>query len=129
MKLTKRTSTSVNFEKPSVKLKMPSKNRPHRNLSHNKGYVQDLVQSMPYEEKCPTVTGSPDSTEFYKYEEKIENLTIELTTLQLFVKEQFYIIKKQLADMKNIQEPANRKSISSFQEEIVYLRKENHAKT
>ena len=31
--------------------------------------------------------------------------------------------------MTNTQEPANRKSISSFQEEIDYLREENHAKT
>ena len=26
-----------------VNFKMPSKNRPHGNLSHNKDYVQDLV--------------------------------------------------------------------------------------
>ena len=31
--------------------------------------------------------------------------------------------------MRNTQEPANRKSISSLQEEIDYLREENHAKT
>ena len=31
--------------------------------------------------------------------------------------------------MVNTQEPANRKSISSLQEEIDYLREENHAKT
>ena len=49
---------------------MPSKNRPHRNLSHNKGYVQDLVQSIPYEEECSTVTSLPDGTEIYKYQEK-----------------------------------------------------------
>ena len=31
--------------------------------------------------------------------------------------------------MANTQEPANRKSISSLQEETDYLREENHAKT
>ena len=99
----------VNFKTPSVKLKTPS--------------------SVPYKEECSTVTSSPDGTEINKYQEKIKNLTIELTALQLFIKEQFYIIKKQLEDMVNTQEPANRKSISSLQEEIDYLREENHAKT
>ena len=37
----------ANFKTPSVKLKTPSKNRSYRNLSHNKDYVQDLVQSIP----------------------------------------------------------------------------------
>ena len=119
----------VNIKTPSVKLKTPSKNRPHRNLSRNKDHVQDLVQSMPYEEECSTVTSLPDGTEIYKYYNKIENLTIELTSLQLFVKQQLHIIKKQLEDMTNTQEPAKQKSISSLQEEIDYLREENHAKT
>ena len=87
-------------------------------MSHSKDYVQDLVQSIPYEEECSTVTSLPDGTEIYKYQEKIKNLTFELTALQLFVKEQFYVIKKQLEDMTNTQEPANRKSVSFFQEEI-----------
>ena len=42
----------VNIKTPSIKLKTPSENRPHRNLSHNKDYVQDLDQSIPYEEEC-----------------------------------------------------------------------------
>ena len=66
----------VNFKTASVKLKMPS--------------------SVPYEEKCSTVTSSPDGTEISKYQEEIKSLTIELTALQLFIKEQFYIIRKQL---------------------------------
>ena len=57
----------VNFETPSVKLKTPSKNRPHRSLSHNKDYLQDLVKSIPYEEECSTVASLPDGTEIYKY--------------------------------------------------------------
>ena len=77
--------------------------------------------SVPYEEECSTVTSSPDGTEIKKYQEKLKNLTIELTALQLFIKEQFYIIKKQLEDMVNIQQPANRKSFPSLQEEIDYL--------
>ena len=91
----------VNFKTPSVKLKTPS--------------------SLPYEEKCSTVTSSPDGTEISKYQEKIKSLTTELTALQLFIKEQFYFIRKQLEDMVNTQEPSNRKSISSLQEEIDYL--------
>ena len=46
----------VNIKTQSAKLKTPSKNRSHRDLSHNKDYVQDLVQSIPYEEECSTVT-------------------------------------------------------------------------
>ena len=42
---------------------MPSKNRSHRNLSHNKDYVLDIVQSIPYEVECPTVTSLPRGTE------------------------------------------------------------------
>ena len=91
----------VDFKSPYVKLKTPS--------------------SVPYEEECSNVTSSPDRTEINKYQEKLKNLTIELTALQLFIKEQFYIIKKQLEDMVNTQEPPNRKSISSLQEEIDYL--------
>ena len=67
---------SVNFKMPPVKLKTPL--------------------SVPCEEECSTVTSSPDSTEIKKYQGKLKNLTIELTALQLFIKEQFYIIKKQL---------------------------------
>ena len=90
-------------------------------MPHSKDYVQNLVQSIPYEEECPTVTSLPHGTKIYKFQEKKENLIIELTTLQLFVKEQLYIIKKQLKGMTSTQEPAKRKSTSSLQEEIDYL--------
>ena len=53
----------VNFETLSIKLKAPSWNRPPRNLSRNNKYVQDLIQSIPYEEECPTVASLPDGTE------------------------------------------------------------------
>ena len=53
----------VNFKTPSVKLKTPS--------------------SVRYKEECSTVTSSPDGTEINKYQQKIKNLTIEVTTLQL----------------------------------------------
>ena len=59
----------VNFKTPPVKLKTPS--------------------SVPYEEECSTVTISPNGAEINKYQEKIKNLTIELTALQLFITEQF----------------------------------------
>ena len=116
----------VNFKAPSVKLKTSSKNRPHRYLSHNKDYGQDLGQSVYiYITKRDVRPLQADENKY----EKIKNLTIELTTLQLFIKEQFYIIKKQIEDMTNTCEPTNRKSISSPQEEIDYLWDKNHAKT
>ena len=99
----------VNFKTLSGKLKTPS--------------------SVPYEEECSTVRSSPDGTEINKYQEKMKNLTIKLTALQLFIKVQVSIIKKQLEGMVNTQELTNRKSISSLQEEIDYLREENQAKT
>ena len=58
-------SCPVNFETPSAKLKTSSENRHSRNLPHNKYYVQELVQSIPYKEECPTVTNLPDGTEIY----------------------------------------------------------------
>ena len=58
---------SVNFETSSVKLKTPSENRSPRNLSHNKDYVHNLVQRIPYEEECPTVPSLPHGTEICKY--------------------------------------------------------------
>ena len=119
----------VNFKTPSVKLKSPSKNKPYRNLSHNKDYVQELIKSIPCEEDCSTITSLPNGTEINKYQEKIENLTTALTALQLYVKEQFSIIRKQLEDVANTDEPTNWKSISSLQEEIDYLWEENYAKT
>ena len=63
----------VNFKTPSVKLKAPS--------------------NVHYKEECSTVTSSHDGSEINKYQEKIKNLTIELTTLQRFIKEEFCIIK------------------------------------
>ena len=56
----------VNFEAPFVKIKTPPK-RLHRNLSHNKDYVQYIFHSIPYKEKYPTVTRLPDGTEIYQY--------------------------------------------------------------
>ena len=70
----KQNLCSVNFKTPSIKLKTPS--------------------SVPYEEERLTVTSSPDGTEINKYQEKIRDLTIKLTALQLFIKDQFYIVKK-----------------------------------
>ena len=59
--------------------------------------------------------------------EKIENLTIELTALKLFVQEQFYIIKKQLEE--TIPESTKQLPFSSLRSEIEYLREENRTKT
>ena len=53
--------------------------------------------------------------------EKIENLTIELTALKLFVQEQFYIMKKQLEE--TIPESTKQLAFSSLQSEIEYLKK------
>ena len=45
----------------------PSENRPPRNLSHNKDFAQDMVQSILYKEECPTVTNLPNGIEIHKY--------------------------------------------------------------
>ena len=43
------------------------RNRPPRNLSHNKDSVQDLIQSMLYEEEYQTLTSLTHSIEIHKY--------------------------------------------------------------
>lgn len=52
-------------------------------------------------------------------------LTTELTALQLFVKEQLFINKKQLLVKEDIKEPVELIAISSLQWEKDYLRNEN----
>ena len=59
--------------------------------------------------------------------EKIENWTIELAALKLFVQEQFYIMKKQLEE--TIPESTKQLPFSSLRSEIEYLREENRTKT
>ena len=94
----------VNFKTSSEKFKNPS--------------------TLPYKEECSTITSSPDGTEINNYQEIMKNLTIEESALELFIKEQCYIIKKQLENIVNTQEQANRKYISSLQEEIDSVREE-----
>ena len=49
----------------------------------------------------------------------IEDLSVEVTTLKLFVKEQFYIAKKQLEELVSYNQPdKNASYISSVREEI-----------
>ena len=59
--------------------------------------------------------------------EKIENLIIELTTLKLFVQEQFYIMKKQLEE--TTPESTKQLPFSFLRSEIEYLREENRTKS
>ena len=87
---------------------MPSESRPPRILFHNKVYLQDLVQSKPYKEECPTIISLPYGTKIYKHQEKIENFTIELTNFKQFAKEPYFIIKKQLEETTNTQEAESR---------------------
>ena len=49
----------------------------------------------------------PESVDHFYHYKKIENLTIELTTLQLCVKDQLFIIKKQLEEVGKIQNQHN----------------------
>ena len=56
---------------------------------------------------------------------KIEMLTTELTALQLFVKEQLFINKKQLLVKEDIKEPVELIAISPLQWEKDYLRNKN----
>ena len=45
---------------------------------------QNMSDTSPEQVLCPV-----NFTEIKKYQEKLKNLTIELTALQLFIKEQF----------------------------------------
>ena len=59
--------------------------------------------------------------------EKIENLTIKLTALELFIQEHFYIMKKQLEE--TITESTKQLSFSFLRSEIEYLIEENRTET
>ena len=53
-----------------------------------------------------------------------------MAALKLFVKEQLYIVKNQLEELTNFNQPDKNSSyINSLREEIEYLREENRAKT
>ena len=59
-----------------------------------------------------------------------EYLSVEVTALKLFVKEQLYIVKKLLKEFVNCKHPRNNSLyINSPREEIEYLREENQAMT
>ena len=60
--------------------------------------LRDLGRSIPDEKEYPTAANAQNDTENNYYHHQIENLTVELTALQLFVKEQLYI--KQLTEAK-----------------------------
>ena len=90
--------------------------------------MRDLGRSIPNEKEYPTATNAQKDTENNYYHHQKENLTVELTALQLFVKEQLFILKKHVEEITHIQEPLNRTS-TLLQVEIEYLREENLAKT
>ena len=124
------TPCPINYETPSVKEISPSVNiTPSRaDLSINKDTLRDLGRSIPDEKEYPTATNAQNDTENNYYHHQIENLTVELTALQLFAKEQLFILKMHVEEITHIQEPLNRTSVS-LQAEIEYLREENLAKT
>ena len=58
----------------------------------------------------------------------IEDLSVEVTALKLFVKDQLYIVKKLLQEFVNYKHPENDSLyINSLRKEIEYLREENWA--
>ena len=120
----------INYETPSVKEISPLVNiTPSRaDPSIDEDTLRDLGRSIPDEKEYPTAANAQNDTENNYYHHQIENLTVELTALQLFVKEQLYILKKHVEEITHIQEPLNRTS-TSLQTEIEYLREENLAKT
>ena len=63
-------------------------------------------ENISGEQETATVISPTNCTKSNSPNKKI-GLTIELTYLQLFVKEQLFIIRKQLAENGNIQEPVN----------------------
>ena len=124
------TPCPINYEIPSVKEISPSVNitLSRADPSINEDTLRDLGRSIPDEKEYPTATNAQNDTENNYYHHQIENLTVELMALQLFVKEQLFILKKHVEEITHIQEPLNRTS-TSLQAEIEYLREENLAKT
>ena len=120
----------INYETPSVKEISPLVNiTPSRaDPSIDEDTLRDLGRSIPDGKEFPTAANAQNDTENNYCHHQIENLTVELTALQLFVKEQLYILKKHVEEITHIQEPLNRTS-TSLQAEIEYLREENLAKT
>ena len=118
------TPCPINYETPSVKEISPSVNiTPSRaDPSINEDTLRALGRSIPDEKEYPTATNAQNDTENNYYHHQIENLTVELTTLQLF------ILKKHVEEITHTREPLNRAS-TSLQAEIEYLREENLAKT
>ena len=117
------TPCPINYETPSVKEMSPLLNiTPSRaDPSIDEDTLRDLGRSIPDEKEYPTATNAQNDTENNYYHHQIENLTVELTALQLFVKEQLHILKKHVEEI-------NRTS-TSLQAEIEYLREENLVKT
>ena len=109
-------------DKPLSENKLPNGN----DSNILKEHLIDSYKDIPGETEDCVLTGPKNATATNKYQEYVENLTIELTALKLFVKEQLFVIKKQLEEIESIQEPVRQ---TSLQSEIEYLREENRSKT
>ena len=97
----------VNCETPVVKEKWSYKNRlSNRTDSYLSKEFLNPNENISGEQETATVISPTNCTKSNSPNKKI-GLTIELTYLQLFVKEQLFIIRKQLAENGNIQEPVN----------------------
>ena len=60
---------------------------------------------------------------------KIQNITTELQGIKIFVKEQFYLIKKSTAEIHHQSEPQRNKEFTELQQQKKNLVEENKSKT
>ena len=90
-------------------------------VSYETPLIKDIGKSLSLN---PTNENGADKN---NEREKIENLTIKLTALELFIQEHFYIMKKQLEE--TITESTKQLSFSFLRSEIEYLREENRTET
>ena len=109
-------------DKPLSENKLPNGN----DSNILKEHLIDSYKDIPGETEDCLLTDLKNATATNKYQKFVENLTIALLALKPFVKEQLFLIEKQLAVIESIQEPVRQ---TSLQSEIEQLREENCSKT
>ena len=60
---------------------------------------------------------------------QVYDLTTEREAIRMFIKEQFYVIKKSIADISNHSEQQNKEIIELLEEQNILLIEENNSKT
>ena len=98
-----------------------------------------LIQTFPY---TPKIKGffrtklngndkfsDPAENSNYMCDNQVYDLTTEIEAIKMFIKEQFYVIKKSIADISNHSEQQNKEIIELLEEQNILLIEENNSKT